>query len=160
MISGRVWQLQCQAVPESPTRRLYMRYRARWLATLVLALSTLAAAGTTSAQSGKVEVLWLGQAAFKITTVSGKVIVIDPFLTQNPKTPQQWKNLDALGKVDLVLVTHAHADHIGDAPDLAKKTNAPVYAPPGFNQTLVALGLLPANLSPPMNKAGIIPHLG
>jgi len=126
---------------------------------LVLALSTLAA-GTTSAQSGKVEVLWLGQAAFKITTVSGKVIVIDPFLTQNPKTPPQWKNLDALGKVDLILVTHAHGDHIGDAPELAKKTNAPVYAPAGFNQTLVALGLLPANLSPRMNKGGTITPLG
>ena len=82
--------------------------------TLVLALSTLTVAGTTSAQSGKVEVLWLGQAAFKITTVSGKVIVIDPFLTQNPKTPAQFKSLDALGKVDLILVTHAHGDHIGD----------------------------------------------
>jgi len=126
---------------------------------LVLALSTLAA-GTTSAQSGKVEVLWLGQAAFKITSVSGKVIVIDPFLTQNPKTPPQWKNLDALGKVDLILVTHAHGDHIGDAPELAKKTNAPVYAPAGFNQTLVALGLLPANLSPRMNKGGTIAPLG
>ena len=137
-----------------------MHYHARWLATLVLALSTLAAAGTTSAQSGKIEVLWLGQAAFKITTVSGKVIVIDPFLTQNPKTPPQWKNLDALGKVDLILVTHAHADHIGDAPELAKKTNAPVYAPAGFKQTLVALGLLPANLSPRMNKGGTITPLG
>jgi L-ascorbate metabolism protein UlaG (beta-lactamase superfamily) len=136
-----------------------MRFGARWLITLVLALATLAA-GTTSAQSNKIEVLWLGQAAFRITTVSGKVIVIDPFLTQNPKTPQQWKNLDALGKVDLILVTHAHGDHIGDAPDLAKKTNAPIIAPAGLNQSLLTLGVLPANLVPRMNKGGTITPLG
>ena len=63
--------------------------------------------------------------------MSGKVIVIDPFLTQNPKTPAQYKNLDALGKVDLILVTHAHGDHLGDAPDLAKKNNAPIVGPGG-----------------------------
>jgi L-ascorbate metabolism protein UlaG (beta-lactamase superfamily) len=136
-----------------------MRFGTRWLITLVLALATLAA-GTTSAQSNKIEVLWLGQAAFRITTVSGKVIVIDPFLTQNPKTPQQWKNLDALGKVDLILVTHAHGDHIGDAPDLAKKTNAPIIAPAGLNQSLLTLGVLPANLVPRMNKGGTITPLG
>jgi len=136
-----------------------MRYGTRWLSALVLVLATLAA-GTTSAQSGKIEVLWLGQAAFKITTVSGKVIVIDPFLTQNPKTPPQWKNLDALGKVDLILVTHAHGDHLGDAPDLARKTNAPIIAPAGLNQSLLTLGVLPANLVPRMNKGGVITPLG
>ena len=42
------------------------------------------------AQPGKVEVLWLGQSAFRITTPGGKVILIDPFITQNPKTPPEW----------------------------------------------------------------------
>ncbi len=37
-----------------------------------------------------VEVLWLGQAATRITTVAGKVIVIDPFLKKNPKTPARY----------------------------------------------------------------------
>ena len=83
-----------------------------------------------SAQSGQVEVLWLGQAAVRLTTPTGKVIVIDPFLTKNPKTPAAWKNLDALGRVDLILVTHAHGDHLGDAPELARKHNAPLWGPP------------------------------
>ena len=126
---------------------------------LVLVLFTLTAA-PARAQGGKIEVLWLGQAAFRITTVSGKVIVIDPFLTQNPKTPPQWKSLDALGKVDLILVTHAHGDHIGDAPDLARKTSAPIIAPAGLNQSLLTLGVLPANLVPRMNKGGTITPLG
>jgi hypothetical protein len=42
------------------------------------------------AGTGKIEVLWLGQSATRITTVSGKVIVIDPFLTQNPPTVIIW----------------------------------------------------------------------
>jgi L-ascorbate metabolism protein UlaG (beta-lactamase superfamily) len=140
-----------------------MRHGSRWLGACVLLLAALVLATTaprTSAQSGTIEVLWLGQSATRITSVSGKVIVIDPFLTQNPKTPAQWKSLDALGKVDLILVTHAHADHLGDAPALAKKTSAPVWAPAGLANTLVALGLLPAELAPRMNKGGVITPLG
>ncbi len=42
------------------------------------------------AGTAPVEVLWLGQAATRITTVAGKVIVIDPFLKKNPKTPARY----------------------------------------------------------------------
>ena len=113
--------------------------------------------GTAAAGgAGKIEVLWLGQAAFRITTVAGKVIVIDPWLTGNPKTPAEYKNLDALGKVDLLLVTHAHGDHLGDAPALAKKHNVPMWGPAGMNQSLSTIGALPAALVPRMNKGGTI----
>jgi L-ascorbate metabolism protein UlaG (beta-lactamase superfamily) len=88
------------------------------------------------------------------------VIVIDPFLTKNPKTPAQWKNLDALGKVDLILVTHAHGDHLGDGPELAKKNNAPLWGAGGMGASLVTLGLLPPELAPRMNKGGTITPLG
>ena len=129
------------------------------VAVLVLALAV--ALGTAGAQQqGKIELLWLGQSAVRITSVSGKVIVIDPFLMNNPKTPAQYKNLDALGKIDLLLVTHAHPDHVGDAPDLAKKHNTPIFAPAGLNQSLLSLGMLPANLVPRMNKGGTVTPLG
>ena len=123
---------------------------------LVMALVT----GSALAQSGKVEVLWLGQAAFKITTPGGKVIVIDPWLTTNPKTPAGFKNLAALGKVDLILVTHAHFDHFADAPDLAKMHNAPMYTGAGLGNTAVTLGMLPANLAPRFGKGGTIAPFG
>lgn len=110
----------------------------------------------TQTKTGKIEVLWLGQSAMRITTVSGKVIMIDPYLTQNPKTPPQYKNLDALGKLDIILVTHAHADHFGDAVELAKKNNAPVWGPAGLDQSLQTLGILPPALAPRMNKGGTI----
>ena len=119
----------------------------------------LAFAGAAFAQ-GKTEVLWLGQAAFKITTPGGKVIVIDPWLKTNPKTPAQYKDLKALGKVDVVLVTHAHFDHVADAAELAKMHKARLYAPPGLSGTLVTLGEIPADLAPGMNKSGIVTPIG
>src|SRR4051812_9184327 len=134
----------------------------------MVAALLVAQAGTQPSQGGqgtepvqgKVELLWLGQSAFRITTPGGKVIVIDPWLTKDPKTPAQYKNLDALGHVDLLLVTHAHGDHLGDAVELAKKNKAPLYAPAGLNQSLQTLGVLTPDLSPRMNKGGTITPLG
>lgn len=114
----------------------------------------------TAGAAGKVTVQWLGQAAFKITTVTGKVIVIDPYLTANPKTPPALKNLAALGKVDLILVTHGHADHYLDAPALARMNNSPVWAPAGLSQSMQTLGVLPAAQANRMNKGGSIQPFG
>jgi L-ascorbate metabolism protein UlaG (beta-lactamase superfamily) len=131
----------------------------RKLLIATLATAAVAAAGPAAA-ADKVKVHWLGQAAIKITSLEGKVIVIDPFLLQNPKTPQRYKDLDALGKIDLLLVTHAHFDHIADAPALAKKNNVPVWGPAGLGNSFVALGILPAELAPRMNKGGTVTPLG
>lgn len=131
----------------------------KWIPRLALAAAALAC-GAAQAQQGKTEVLWLGQAAFKITTPGGKVIVIDPWLKTNPKTPAAFKDYAALGKVDIVLVTHAHFDHVADAPDLAKANKAPLFAPPGLNATLVALGQIPNEQAGRMNKSGIATPLG
>ncbi|WP_227820501.1 metal-dependent hydrolase [Ramlibacter tataouinensis] len=117
-----------------------------------------AAPGSISA--GKGEVLWLGQAAVRITTPSGKVIMIDPWLVNNPKTPAAYKQLGALGKVDMILVTHAHADHLGDAPALAKMHNAPIYNGGGIGQSLVALNIVPAALAQRFGKSGTAAPFG
>lgn len=103
-----------------------------------------------------VEVLWLGQSCFRITTPDGRVIVTDPWLQQNPKTPPAYKKLEALGKVDVLLVTHGHADHFADAPALARLHNVPLRAPGDLNAAVVALGILPAALAPRFNKGGTI----
>lgn len=111
---------------------------------------------TAGAQSGKVELQWFGQSAFKLTTQNGKVIVIDPWLRLNPATPAEFKDLSKLGKVDLILVTHGHFDHIADAPALALMNQARVYAPGDLNQTLNVLNVLPPELTPRMNKSGTV----
>lgn len=116
--------------------------------------------GNAPLVAGKTEVLWLGQATTRITTPGGKVIVIDPWLKTNPKTPAQWKQLQALGKVDLILVTHGHFDHFADAPELAKMHNAPVYGPAGLGQTMSTYGILPGELAPRFGKGGTILPFG
>jgi L-ascorbate metabolism protein UlaG (beta-lactamase superfamily) len=115
-------------------------------------------AGVAAAQ--QVEVLWLGHAAFRITSTTGKVIVIDPFLKKNPRTPAKYKDLAALGKVDLILVTHGHQDHVTDLPELAKLTGATVVGPQGLINNLVALGLLDGSKSIAMDKGGTVAPLG
>ena len=123
---------------------------------LVFALASSPGVAIGQTPDNKAELLWLGQAAFRLTTPSGKVIVIDPWLRPNPKTPAAYKSLEALGKVDLILVTHGHADHIADAPDLARMNKARVIAPGDLNQTLTVLGVLPPELAPRMNKTGTL----
>ena len=110
----------------------------------------LAATAPALAGQEKTELLWLGQSAFRINTPGGKVILIDPFITQNPKTPAEWKDLDKLGKIDLVLVTHAHFDHVADAPALVKKNHVPMWGPAGLADTLAELGILSPEEAPRM----------
>jgi L-ascorbate metabolism protein UlaG (beta-lactamase superfamily) len=119
-------------------------------------LATILGMAPALAQSGKVEVLWLGQAAFRIATPGGKVIVTDPWLLKNPLTPDKYKDLAALGKVDLLLVTHGHGDHIADAPALATANNIPLWGPGDLNMTLTTLGVLPPAQLPRFNKSGRI----
>lgn len=125
-----------------------------------LMLTTAFAASAQDSKSNRTEVQWLGQATFKITTPGGKVIVVDPWLTSNPKTPPAYKNLEALGKVDLILVTHGHNDHFADAPALAKLNNVPVYGPTGLMQSVVALDILPATQAVRFGKSGTVTPLG
>lgn len=123
----------------------------------VLALGFAAPA---SAQDGKVHLLWLGQSSFRLTTPGGKTIMIDPWILQNPKTPAEWKDLDKLGKIDLVLVSHGHGDHVGDAAAIVKKNHVQMWGPAGLADTFVELGILTPEEAPRMGKGGTIRPLG
>jgi L-ascorbate metabolism protein UlaG (beta-lactamase superfamily) len=112
-------------------------------------------AGSAHAQ-GKPELQWFSQAGFKLTTPGGKVIMIDPWIKGATKLPDEFKDLSKLGKVDLILVTHGHGDHLGDAMEISKTNDVPMWAPAGLNQTLLTLGLMPAKLVPRMSKGGTI----
>ena len=117
-------------------------------------------AASTPAVKGKTEMLWFGQAGFRIKTPGGKTIVIDPWVTGGPKTQAIYKSdIAALGKVDLLLVTHAHVDHIGDAPALAKLHKTVLYGPADMITPLVTLGVLPAELTHRFNKTGHVKPL-
>ena len=69
------------------------------------------------------EITFLGHACFLIEEGDARVL-IDPFLTGNPKAAKEAGDVDPTH----ILLTHGHADHIGDTVDIAKRTGAPVLA--------------------------------
>ena len=97
-----------------------------------------------------VEFTWLGHATFRVMTPGGKIVLIDPWVHGNPACPEQWKSID---RCDLMLVTHAHFDHIGDSIAIAQKTGAKVV---GIVELLSWLGKkgVPEGQLAPMNKGG------
>ncbi len=102
------------------------------------------------------ELQWFGQSAVKITTPGNKVILIDPFITKNPKTPEVLKDLRKLGKVDLILITHGHGDHIGDTAKIAEMTKARVGLNADMGHTFGTLGIVPYEQLIRFNKSGPI----
>ena len=72
-----------------------------------------------------IKLTWLGHATFRIETPGGKTVIIDPWVVGNPMCPQNEKDVKT---VDVLLCTHAHGDHIGDAVEIAKQHNPVVVA--------------------------------
>ena len=106
------------------------------------ALMVMAVVGSAPAQgavgsSGKTEVTWYGQAAFVIKTPGGTVLAIDPWFS-NPLA--QEKSLKPPDKIDFILVTHGHFDHVGDAIAVGKATGAKLVAPNELAKVLAAAG--------------------
>lgn len=67
---------------------------------------------------------WLGHSTF-LVEADGKRVLIDPWVMNNPACPDNLKDIEQL---DVMLITHGHFDHIGDAVEVAKKTNPTVVA--------------------------------
>ncbi len=67
---------------------------------------------------------YLSHSAFLIDT-AGKKILIDPFITGNPKAPSVARSI----RPDYILLTHGHGDHVGDALELSKSSGATIVAP-------------------------------
>ena len=95
---------------------------------LIFALLWLAGATAHGQPGGAVKVQWLGHAAFEITSPGGTVLLLDPFLTQNPNTPDSLKRLSRYHPAAIV-VTHSHADHFGDALALARANGVRIVSP-------------------------------
>ena len=70
---------------------------------------------------GETRITYLGHATFRIVTPGDEQIIIDPFLTNNPTTPEELKRV---GELDTILITHGHFDHFDDVEALAGQTGA------------------------------------
>jgi L-ascorbate metabolism protein UlaG (beta-lactamase superfamily) len=95
---------------------------------------------------------WLGHAAFRLDTPGGKRVYIDPFLNGNPTCPESEQSPE---RVDLILLTHGHDDHVGDAVALAKRFSCPVIAQVELRGWLAGQGL-PENMAEAINKGGTV----
>jgi L-ascorbate metabolism protein UlaG (beta-lactamase superfamily) len=95
-----------------------------------------------------VKITWYGHDAFKLESPKGKIILVDPWL-DNPLAPEGVK--ENMGKVDLILVTHGHSDHIGNTVEIAKNTGALVACIYEISLYLNSRGVEKVQ---PMNKGG------
>ncbi|HEY4348976.1 MAG TPA: metal-dependent hydrolase [Gaiellaceae bacterium] len=95
---------------------------------------------------------WLGHAAFLLTSDENKRIYIDPFLTGNPKTPDDMRRPE---HVDIIVVTHGHSDHTGDTVELSKAfPDAQIVAQVELKGWLGSKGARIADQPPGLNKGG------
>jgi L-ascorbate metabolism protein UlaG (beta-lactamase superfamily) len=85
----------------------------------------LAGAAGAAAGDGKIGLKFLGHATFEVTSPGGTTILLDPFLSKNPKTPEEYKDLGQY-QPDAILVTYSHFDHVADAEAIAKASGAPI----------------------------------
>ena len=99
-------------------------------------------------------ITWLGHATFLLQSPGGKRILFDPWVTGNPKSPESAKKLGAL---DLILITHGHGDHTGDAVAIGRSSGAQIVAPYEVSVWLGSKGL--QNVTG-MNPGGTLNALG
>ncbi len=95
---------------------------------------------------------WLGHAAFRIDSPGGKRIYVDPFLHGNPSCPEAEQEPE---RVDLILLTHGHDDHVGDTLALAQTFSCPVIAHTELRGWLSTKGLS-ENMGEAPNKGGTV----
>ncbi|HKB18979.1 MAG TPA: metal-dependent hydrolase [Candidatus Dormibacteraeota bacterium] len=69
--------------------------------------------------NAEVSFTWLGHGTWKVRSARGKEILVDPWVMNNPATPETLKTVD---RCDVMLITHGHFDHIHDALEIARRT--------------------------------------
>lgn len=93
---------------------------------------------------------WLGHACFQVFTSRG-VVLIDPFLSQNPLSPVRPSEVEA----SVIVVTHDHFDHLGDAVEVARRTGAKVVAVPELAASLGEVGAVAINMGSLVEVSGV-----
>jgi L-ascorbate metabolism protein UlaG (beta-lactamase superfamily) len=108
-------------------------------------------AGPGGSTRDRLSITWLGHATFLMRSPKGVRMMVDPWLTGNPSCPAAARRLDQLDGLEILLITHGHVDHCGDAVAVGRATGATVVASPELSSWLERQGL--KNLRP-MNIGG------
>jgi len=108
----------------------------------ILTTLTFLASASKLYAADKTLVTWYGQSAFKIVTPKGHTLFVDPWL-ENPMNKNGKRDLDSINKADLILVSHGHFDHVGEAAEIAKKTKARLVATFDLGANLATYGGFP-----------------
>jgi len=95
----------------------------------------------------RVQLTWFGHSAFQAVSPGGKVLLVDPWL-ENPKAPPKAREIN---RVDLILISHGHSDHLGNAVEIARRTGATVLAIYEVCQYLASAGVARTQA---LNKGG------
>jgi L-ascorbate metabolism protein UlaG (beta-lactamase superfamily) len=104
--------------------------------TIVIMFPLIASAESTT------KITWYGQSAFRVVTPKGKILYIDPWIT-NPANKNGQEDLAKIDRADLIFLTHGHWDHIGDSLEIAKKTGARLVATFDLSKAMVLHGGFP-----------------
>jgi L-ascorbate metabolism protein UlaG (beta-lactamase superfamily) len=71
-----------------------------------------------------IDITWLGHGTYTLKLATGEVILVDPWIEGNPAYPSNY----SLDRVDIILVSHGHFDHIHDVLPLSKKFSPQIVA--------------------------------
>ncbi|HTV32236.1 MAG TPA: metal-dependent hydrolase [Methylocella sp.] len=115
------------------------------------------------------KLIWLGHSAFRLE-LDDAVVLIDPFLTGNPKFTADFT--EATAGASHILLSHGHDDHVGDAARIAKETGAQILANfevcmylttlgvgninPGNTGGTIDCGAFALSLTPALHSSGMI----
>ena len=100
---------------------------------------------------------WLGHAAFRLDTSEGTRVYVDPWLEGNPSCPEGERRPE---RADLVVVTHGHGDHVGDAGAIARRFGCPLVAQVELRAWIAGHGGPAMETTQAPNKGGTVELAG
>jgi L-ascorbate metabolism protein UlaG (beta-lactamase superfamily) len=103
------------------------------------------------------QITWLGHATVYMVTARGTRILLDGWVDNNPACPNEWHELVRTHGVDIILLTHGHADHSADVARVQQATGALVFCQYDVVEWLTWQDV-PADKVVGFNKGGTIRH--
>ena len=104
------------------------------------------------ALNSEVSFTWVGHGTWKVRSAKWKEILIDPWVMNNPAAPEALKKVE---RCDIMLVSHGHGDHIGDAVEIAKATKPKIVTVVELGAWLTKKGI-PQDTIIAANKGGTV----